>query len=59
MLRRQSEPLPVYRYARGAAWKYLGRYRVTSVTDGGREAVERSEICGRPIRYVIGLEEAR
>jgi hypothetical protein len=58
MLRRQSQPLPVYRYSRGAAWDYLGRYRVQSITEGGPEAAERTEICGRPIRYVIRLEEA-
>ncbi len=58
MLRRQSEPLPVYRYAGGAAWEYLGRYRVQGIADGGPEAAERSKICGRPIRYVIRLEEA-
>jgi hypothetical protein len=58
MLRRQSQALPVYRYSRGAAWDYLGRYRVQSITEGGPEAAERTEICGRPIRYVIRLEEA-
>ena len=58
MLRRQSEALPVYRYAWGGAWEYLGRYRVQSITDGGPEAAERSKICGRPIRYVIRLEDA-
>jgi len=58
MLRRQGEALPVYRYARGGAWEYLGRYWVRSVLDGGREAAERTKICGRPIRYVIRMEEA-
>jgi hypothetical protein len=58
MLRRQSEALPVYRCAWGGAWEYLGRYRVQSITDGGPEAAERSKICGRPIRYVIWLEDA-
>jgi hypothetical protein len=58
MLRRQSEPLPVYRYAWGGAWEYLGRYRVREITDDGPEAAQRSEICGRLIRYVIRLEEA-
>jgi hypothetical protein len=58
MLRRQSEPLPVYRYAWGAAWEYLGRFRVKSITDGGPEAAKRSEICRRPIRFVIRLEVA-
>ncbi|MDQ3375735.1 MAG: hypothetical protein M3533_02420 [Actinomycetota bacterium] len=58
MLRRQNEPLPLYRYASGAAWEYLGRYRVQGITDGGPEATERSKICSRPIRYVIRLEEA-
>jgi hypothetical protein len=58
MLRHQSQPLPVYRYARGAAWEYLGRYRVQSITEDGPEAAERTEICDRPIRYVIRLEEA-
>ncbi len=57
MLRREDRPLPVYRYSRGAAWEYLGRYRVQTITDGGREAAERTKICGRPIRYVIRLEE--
>ncbi len=58
MLRCQSGPIPVYRYARGAAWEYLGRYRVRDVTDGGPEAAERSKICGRPVRYIIRLEES-
>ena len=58
MLLRKSERLPVYKFARGAAWKYLGRYRVQGITDGGLWAAERTEICGRPIRYVIRLEEA-
>jgi hypothetical protein len=57
MLRRQSEPLPVYRHAKDAAWEYLGRYRVQSITDGGPEAAERTKICGRPIRYVIRLKQ--
>jgi|SRR5215218_5026242 hypothetical protein len=56
MLRRQSEPLPVYRHAWGSAWEYLGRYRVQGITVGGREAAERSKIRGRPTRYVIRLE---
>ena len=58
MLRRQSAPLPIYKYAWHGAWEYLGRYRVRSITDDGSEAAERSEICGRPVRYVIRLEEA-
>ena len=58
MLRRQSGPLPVYRHARGGAWEYLGRYRVLGITDGGREAAERSKIRGRPTRYVIRLGRA-
>lgn len=58
MLRRQSEPLPIYRYAREAAWEYLGRYLVQGITDGGPEAAKRTEICGRPIKDVIRLEEA-
>jgi hypothetical protein len=57
MLRRQSEPLPVYRYTWGGAWEYLGRYRVQNITNGGREAAERSKIRGRPTRYVIRLEK--
>ncbi len=55
--------LPRYReeteYAGCAAWEYLGRYRVKSITDGGPEVTERRKITGRPIRYVIRLEEAR
>ena len=58
MLRRQREPIPVYRRARGGEWEYLGRYRVQGITDGGPEAARRTQICGRPIRYVILLEEA-
>jgi hypothetical protein len=58
MLRRQSEALPVYRFTGNAAWEYLGRYRVQSITDGGPKAVERTKICGRPIRYAIRLEDA-
>jgi hypothetical protein len=58
MLRRQREPLPVYKYVRDAAWEYLGRYRVQDITDGGPEAAERTRICGRRIQYVIRLEEA-
>ncbi len=59
MLRRRGGSLPVYRYAGNSDWEYLGRYRVRSVMDGGPEAEERSRIAGRPIRYVIRLEEAR
>ena len=58
MLRRQSGPIPVYRRASRSAWEYLGRYRVRSLTEGGQVAIERTEVCGRPIRYVIRLEEA-
>ena len=58
MLRRRREPLPVYKYAWGGAWEYLGRYRVQDITVGGRLAAERSKIRGRPTRYVIRLEEA-
>lgn len=57
MLRRQSEPLPVYRYTWGGAWEYLGRYPVQNITIGGRDAAERSKIRGRPTRYVIRLEK--
>ncbi|MDP9477037.1 MAG: hypothetical protein M3R38_15360 [Actinomycetota bacterium] len=57
MLRRQGEPLPVYRRrVRGGAWEYLGRYQVRSVTDDAREVAERNEITGRDITYVIRLE---
>jgi hypothetical protein len=42
MLRRQSEPLPVYKHVPGGPWKYLGRYRVQSITEGGKAASERS-----------------
>ncbi len=31
---------------------------VQSITDGGPKAVERTKICGRPIRYAIRLEVA-
>jgi hypothetical protein len=58
MLRRQNEPLPVYKYIWGGAWEYLGRYGVQGITDGGRAAAERTKIRGRPTRYVIRLEEA-
>ena len=58
ILRHQSEPLPVYRRASGGAWEYLGLYRVLSVSEDPRELAERSRICGRPIGYVIRLEEA-
>jgi hypothetical protein len=58
MLRRQREPLPVYRHAWGGAWEYLGRYRVQGITDGDREAAERSKIRGRLARCVIRLEGA-
>ena len=57
MLRRQSEPLPVYKRVSRGAWEYLGRYRVQGITDGGKAAIERSKIRGRPTRYVIRLEE--
>jgi hypothetical protein len=56
MLRRQSEPLPVYKRVSSGAWEYLGRYRVQGITDG-QAAIERSKIRGRPTRYVIRLEE--
>ena len=58
MLRRQGGSIPVYRYAGGGAWEYLGRYRVRGITDSGPEAAERREITGRNVRYVIRLEEA-
>ena len=58
MLRRQSEALPVYRHALGAAWKYLGRYRVQDATYGGLKAAERTKFCGRPVRHIIQLAEA-
>ena len=57
MLSRQSEPLPVYKYVRSAAWEYLGRYRAKNITDDPREAAERSKVCSRVIRYVMRLEE--
>ncbi len=57
-LRRQRESIPVYRYAGNAAWEYLGRYRVRSITDGGPEADERRKITGRNVRYVIRLEDS-
>ena len=56
MLRRQSEPLPVYKRVSHEDWEYLGRYRVESITDDARVTAERSEICRRPIKYVIYLE---
>lgn len=58
MLRRQSEPLPVYKYIQGSYWEYVGRYRVQDVKEGGPEAAERSKIRGRPTRYVIRLDRA-
>ncbi len=58
MLRRQGGSLPVYRYVGPAAWGYLGRYRVRSITDGGPEADERRKITDRNVRYVVRLEEA-
>jgi hypothetical protein len=58
MLLRQGGSLPVYKFVDSAAWEYLGRYRVQSITDGGPGAEKRSRIAGRPIRYVIRLEEA-
>lgn len=58
MLRRQGRSLPIYRYAKDSDWEYLGRYRVLKIADGGPEAEERRRITGRPIRYVIRLEEA-
>lgn len=58
MLRRQGEPLPVYKCARDFAWEYLVLYRVRDITDGGPEATERTAICGRLMRYVIPLAEA-
>ncbi len=58
MLSNQSAPLPIYRFVRDGAWEYLGRYRVRNITDDPRETAERSKICGRPIGYVIRLEEA-
>lgn len=57
MLRQQDGPIPVYRYAWGGAWEYLGQYRVQNIAEGGREAAERSKVCGRPIGYVIRLEK--
>jgi hypothetical protein len=57
MLRRQIDPLPVYKRVSGGTWEYLGRYRVQGITDGGQAAFERSKIRGRPTRYVIRLEE--
>lgn len=59
MLRSQDEPLPVYKHVNNAAWEYLGRYRVRSITDDARAVAERSEICGAAIRYVLRLEEMR
>jgi hypothetical protein len=56
MLRSRSEPLPVYKRLRSADWEYLGLYRMQSITDGASVTAERSQICGRPIRYVIRLE---
>jgi hypothetical protein len=58
MLAHQSEPLPVYKYVRSAAWEYLGRYRVQDISDDSRLAAERSKVCRRPIKYVIRLEKA-
>lgn len=58
MLRHQSEPLPVYKHITGDSWKYLGRYRVQSITEDPRELAKRSKISGRLIGYVIRLEEA-
>jgi hypothetical protein len=57
MLRSRSEPLPVYKRLGGADWEYLGPYRVQSITDDTRVVAQRSEVCGRRIRYVIRLEE--
>lgn len=58
MLRRQSGALPVYKHVGGEDWEYLGRYRVQSLTDDARVTAERSQVCRRPIKYVIRLEEA-
>src|SRR5215211_679971 len=58
MLRNRSEPLPVYKRLRSADWEYLGPYRVQSITDDTRVTEQRSQVCGRRIRYVIELEEA-
>ena len=61
MLREQrdrNEEFPVYEYVSDGTWKYLGCYRVQSITDDAREVAQRSEICGAAIRYVIRLEAA-
>jgi hypothetical protein len=58
LLRRQKGLLPVYKFIRSGDCEYLGRYWVRSITDEAAEAAERSEVCGRPIRYVIRLGKA-
>lgn len=56
-LRATGGLLPVYEYRSAGAWRYLGRYEVGRITDGGRIAEERTQRCGRPIRYVIDLRK--
>jgi hypothetical protein len=56
MLRRQSEPLPVYRYAWGGAWEYLGR--LPCAEDHGRRSRGRRAQQGprhaHQIRHKVG-----
>ena len=58
MLSRQAEALPVYKFIEPGSWEHIGYFRVVGVTDDPRETEERSEVCGRSIKYVIRLEKA-
>ena len=58
MLSRQDEALPVYKFVAHDSWEHIGCFRVTQITDDPQETTKRSEVCGRPIRYVLRLEPA-
>ncbi len=56
MLRRQSEPIPVYKHVSSASWEYIGRYQVQSITDDAREAsqAQRGLRQTYQVRYTVG-----
>lgn len=58
ILEKQDEALPVYERISNAQWKFLGYFRVVSITSNPRIVAARSRIAGRPVVVVISLVEA-